>query len=228
MFLPKIDIKTGSRAVIFFTLPEWNYAKKLFYAEKETKFLNLQIRYSKKYLILGPLIGAPLLSIVLETLKTLSIEEIIGVGWAGKMGHKVSLGTLFLPEKAFSLEGVSRLYFPRKKVFYPDKNLVKRIEKKLNKKGIPFQKGRILSVDAPFVFERNEKYLNCWKDKAEAMDMETSALFSVGKSLQMKVMALHFIVDEVGKFLSKRPEEEISEKRKKLFEVLKDFLDYRI
>lgn len=228
MFLPEIHIKTGSRAIIFFTLPEWNYAKKFIFMKKGKRFLNFEIRYNEKALILGPLIGAPLLSIVLEVLKSLGVKEIISIGWAGKIDFKLNLGDLFLPEKAFTLEGVSRLYYPGKRVFYPDKAILEKFEEKLKEREIIFKKGSIVSVDAPFVFERNSKYLDSWKNKAEALDMETSALFSVGKSLQMKVMALHFIVDEVGKFFSKRPEKEIKVKREKIFEVLKDFIEHRI
>lgn len=228
MFLPRLNIETGSRAVIFFTQPEWDYAKRALFTGKYIKFLNLQIGYNEKALILGPLIGASLLSIILEVLKSLGLKEIIGIGWSGKVNYKLSLGDLFLPEKAYSLEGVSKLYFPRKRVFYPDMLLFKKIEKEIAKKEIPFQKGNIISVDAPFVFEKNKEYLKKWINKVEAVDMETSALFSVGKSLQMKVMALHFIVDEVGKIFSKRPEKEILTKRERLFEILKDFLEYKL
>ena len=227
MFLPDLKIKTGSRAVIFFTLPEWNYAKNKLFMNKKVGFLNLKIRYNKKALILGPLIGAPLVGIVMEVLKSLEIKEIIGVGWAGKVNPRLIKGDLFLPTKAYSLEGVSRFYFPKKRVFYPDRNIFEKVEKEIAKR-ISFKKGEILSVDVPFIFEKEKMHLYKWKNKIEAIDMETSALFSVAHSLQMKVMALHFITDEVGIFSRERPEEEIKIKREKVFEVLEDFLDYKI
>ena len=44
MFLPKLKIKTGSRAVLFFTLPEWNYAKeKIFKAVKSAFNLDKEV-----------------------------------------------------------------------------------------------------------------------------------------------------------------------------------------
>ncbi|AEH23455.1 purine or other phosphorylase family 1 [Thermodesulfobacterium geofontis OPF15] len=228
MFLPKLKIKTGKRSVIFFTLPEWNHAKEKILTGKNVSFLNLQIKYNEKSLILGPVIGAPFLSIVLEVLKSLGIEEIIGIGWAGKLSVKINRGDLFLPLKAYAKEGTSNFYFPKKRVFNPDKTLFERIEKEMIERSIDFKKGSIISVDAPFVFERKKVYLEKWRKKIEALDMETSALFSIGISLQIKVMVLHFIIDEVGKFFKKRPEEEIKIKRQKVFELLKDFLDYKI
>lgn len=227
MFLPKLKIKTGKRSVIFFTLPEWNHAKEKILTGKNASFLNLQIKYNEKSLILGPVIGAPFLSIVLEVLKSLGIEEIIGIGWAGKLSFKINRGDLFLPLKAYTKEGTSKFYFPKKRVFNPNKTLFERIEKEMIKRSINFKKGSIISVDAPFVFER-KAYLEKRRNRIEALDMETSALFSIGISLQIKVMALHFIIDEVGKFFKERPEEEIKIKRQKVFELLKDFLDYKI
>jgi uridine phosphorylase len=228
MFLPKLKIKTGKRSVIFFTLPEWNHAKEKILTGKNASFLNLQIKYNEKSLILGPVIGASFLSIILEVLKSLGIEEIIGVGWAGKLSFKINRGDLFLPLKAYAKEGVSNFYIPKKRVFNPDRALFKKIEKEMVKRNINFKEGSIISVDAPFVFEGKKVYLEKWRKKIEALDMETSALFSIGKSLQIKVMALHFIIDEVGKFFKKRPEEEIKIKRQKVFEILKDFLDYKV
>lgn len=227
MFLPILKIKTGKRAIIFFTLPEWNYAKEKIISGKSVNFLNLRIKYNEKSLILGPVMGASSLSIVLEVLKSLGIEEIIGIGWAGKMSFKINRGDLFLPVKAYTMEGVSKFYFPKKRVFYPDKNLFKKLEKEMIKREISFKKGNILSVDAPFIFERKKEFSEKWRKKAEALDMETSALFSISKSLQIKVIALHFIIDEVGEFFKKRPEE-IKIIRQKLFEILKEFLDYKI
>lgn len=227
MFLPKLKIKTGFRAVLFFTLPEWNYAKEKIFMEKNINFLNLQIKYNEKALILGPLIGAPFLSIILEILKSLGIKEIIGIGWAGKINFRLNLGDLFLPIKAYSLEGVSKFYFPKKKVFFPDKNLLEKIKNKIEEKKLQIKKGNILSVDAPFVFEKEKEYIKKWKKRVEALDMETSAFFSVSESLQLKVIALHFIIDEVGKFFQKKPER-LKIKRERIFELLKEFLEYKI
>lgn len=227
MFLPRLKIKTGKRAIIFFTLPELNYAKDII-TGKSVSFLNLQLKYNEKALILGPVMGAPFLSIVLEILKSLEIEEIIGMGWAGKTSFRLERGDLLLPVKAYAIEGVSKLYFPKKRLFYPDKDFLKKIEDEMIKRKIPFKKGNILSVDTPFIFERKKELLKKWESKVEALDMETSALFSVSKSLQIKVMALHFIIDEVGKFFEKRPENEIKAKRQRVLKILKDFLEYKI
>jgi len=140
MFLPKLKIKTGKRSVIFFTLPEWNHAKEKILTGKNVSFLNLQIKYNEKSLILGPVIGASFLSIVLEVLKSLGIEEIIGIGWAGKLSVKINRGDLFLPLKAYAKEGTSNFYFPKKRVFNPDKTLRKDLKRKLKLKGKKFLK----------------------------------------------------------------------------------------
>lgn len=225
MLLPKLKITPGPRAIIFFTLPEWNKAKEKFSMVKKENFLNVQFKYNDKGVILGPLIGAPFLGIILEILKILKIKEIIGFGWAGKLNPKVNIGDLIVPVKAYSLEGTSKMYFPKKKVFYPDKELLLKIEKKLKQKNIEYKKGKIISVDAPFIFEKKKEFFEKWNRKVEAMDMETSALFSLSKSLQMKSLVLHFITDEIGKIYYKKPENKISLKREAIWEVLKEFLE---
>ncbi len=225
MFLPKFKITTGLRAIIFFTLSEWNKAKEKFLMFKRGNYLNVQFRYNDKGLILGPLIGSPFLGIILEILKNLQIKEIIGFGWAGKLNPKIGIGDLFVPVKAYSLEGTTKMYFSKRKVFYPDKNLLLKIEKKLKQKGVEYKKGKILSVDAPFIFERKKEFFEKWNKRVEAMDMETSALFSLSESLQIKSLALHFITDEIGKICYEIPKEKILPKREIIWGILKEFLE---
>ncbi|WP_038057266.1 hypothetical protein [Thermodesulfobacterium hydrogeniphilum] len=227
MFLPKLDLKTGSRAIIFFTMPEWNFAKTFLNFKNSYTFLNINLKYDEKSLIAGPIIGAPLLSIFLEILKNLGIKEIIAMGWAGKFkSSSLKIGDLFLPIKAYSLEGTSKFYFTNKKVFLPDKEITEKLKKELKNIELCFKKGSIISVDAPVRFEKNRDLIQKWDQKVEAMDMETSALFSIGSSLQIKICVLHFIIDEIGKFLNLRSEKMIKEKREKLLKIWRRFLNY--
>ncbi len=227
MFLPKLNIKTGKRAIIFFTLPEWNFAKNYLKLQNSSSFLNINLKYDERGIIAGPLIGAPVLSFLLELLKTLGIEEIIGVGWAGKFKEaSLDLGDIFLPVKAYSLEGVSRFYYPTKSVFSPDKGFLKKLEEELKKEHLFYRKGNIVSVDAPMRFEKDKNLIKKFNQKVFAMDMETSAFFSVSSSLQIKGVVLHFIIDEIGETIVKRPEKIIREKRKKLIKIIERFLNY--
>ncbi|RKX59280.1 MAG: hypothetical protein DRP29_04940 [Thermodesulfobacteriota bacterium] len=228
MFYPPLKIQTGKRAIICFTLPEWNFLNKNLFFERGLTWLNIKIKYNSDAIILGPLIGAPIVAMVLELLSNLGIKEILGIGWAGKINTKLNLGDLLLPQKAYSLEGVSKLYFPSKKVFFPNEKLLNIIEKEMNKQFINYKKGNILSTDVPFKIEKNKGFLEKWKKKINAIDMETSALFSVGNALNLKVVNICFITDEIGKTTYRKPEEKIMEIRKKLLKLLEKFVSYKI
>lgn len=228
MFLPSLTFKTGYKGIIFFTLPEWNWAKDFFSLEKSFTFLNVKIKYDKNGLICGPVLGAPLLGILMESFKKLGIKQIIGVGWVGKIGQKVQIEDLFFPYKAYSLEGTTKMYFPKRKVFFPDKELYRFLKQRLKEGKISYKPGKILSVDAPFIFEKNEQIINKWKQKVECIDMETSCLFGLGEFLKIKTAALHFVIDEVGIFKNTRFEEKIKIYRKAVGKILKEFLYHEL
>ncbi len=228
MFLPEVGIKTGKRAIVFFTIPEWRFAVHFLGLKSSLKYMGVSIKYNENGLVAGPVIGAPALALFLELLKKLEIKEVLALGWAGKFkGSTLKIEDLLLPEKAISFEGTSKFYYSnKKKVFFPDKELKKRLEKELELGGIPFKKGSILSVDAPIAFEKREELINRFEKKVDAMDMETSCLFAVSASLQIKTCVLHFIIDEVGRVFKNRQEKRIKELRKRLLKVWKGFLEY--
>lgn len=224
MFLPDLNLRTGPKGIIFFTLPDWNWARNVFFLEKSYSFLNIKIRYDTQGLICGPVLGAPMLGILMEVLKKLGIEKIIGIGWVAKIGQNVEIEDLFIPCKAYSLEGTTKMYFGNKRVFFPDRKLYIWLTSKLKETKIEYKRGNLLSVDAPFIFEKHEQIINKWKQKVECMDMETSCLFGLGKFLKIQTVALHFVVDEVGVFKNIRSEEKIKNYRKFLEKILKEFL----
>ncbi|NPA39677.1 MAG: nucleoside phosphorylase [Thermodesulfobacteria bacterium] len=220
MFLPKLNIPKVEKAGIFLPLPEWKYAEKFFKLEKKTRFLNIQIKYSEKFLIAGPLIGAPVVPLLLKILKDTGVKEVFVLGWAGTFQPEL-LGEVFLPEKALSKEGTSK-FFSKKRVFAPDPELFVKLMNCLKSKNIKFYQGKVLSTDVSLCFFPEK--IKSLPDNVLAIDMETSAFFSVGKYLQMKVVVLHFIIDAVGSWLSVRPEDKLREKREKVLLVMKELL----
>lgn len=226
MFLPRLNLKTGSKGIIFFTLPEWNWAKSVFSFEKNFSFLNVKIKYDTRGLICGPVLGAPMLGILMEVLKRLGISQLIGMGWVAKIGQKVRIEDLFIPCKAYSLEGTTKMCFRNKRVFFPEKELYQWLTNKLKDRKIDYKSGNILSIDAPFIFEKNEQIIKKWENKVDCVDMETSCFFSLGEFLNIRTVALHFITDEIGSFKHTRSEEKIRKYRQNLIDIISDFFGY--
>lgn len=226
MFLPRLNLKTGSKGIIFFTLPEWNWANNVLSFERNFSFLNVKIKYDARGLICGPVLGAPMLGILMEVLKRLGISHLIGVGWVAKIGPRVDIEELFIPCKAYSLEGTTKMYFRNKSVFFPERGLYRWLTNKLKAKKIDYKLGNILSIDAPFIFEKDEQIIKRWERKVDCVDMETSCFFSLGKFLNIKTVALHFITDEVGSFKHTRSEERIRKHRENLIDIISDFFGH--
>lgn len=228
MFLPKINLKTGDRGVLFFTLPEWKLAKEKISLKKHFSWLNLTIKYDAKGFICGPILGAPMIGLLFEIFQNWEIKELLTVGWAAKLGEKLKLGEVFLPNKAYSLEGTSRLYWEKRKVFTPEFEFFTKIKENLVQIGLMPSSGPIISTDAPFIFEKNTQFLNKWATKAYALDMETSAVFALGKYFNVKTQAILLITDEIGRTSFQRPENLLKPSREKILELIQRFLSHEV
>lgn len=227
MYLPTLNLSEVKRLVLLLPQPEFNYfSKKLKFLES-FKYLGFNFKiYKEGGLIAGPLFSAPQISFLLEILKEKGLREILALGWAGKLpSSPLQLGDLFLPVRAISLEGTSRFYYKRKKIFSLNKYIRKRIEEKLLNFGLICKSGGIISVDVPWRVEKSLNMFNFYLSEGWALDMETSALYAVSRFFGLKAVMLTFITDEIGRSISKRPEDLLQEKREKLLYFMKDFLE---
>ncbi len=226
MFLPRVKIPSVKRALIFSPLPEWRYYSKRFEEAKNFSWLNVNFKLLKGGgLLAGPVLSSPALALLMELLREKGVEEILFLGWAGKSPFaSIEMGDLFIAERAISLEGTSKLYFKKKRVFTPEKDFFKELINRLRKDYLSFESGTILSVDAPWVVEQNLKDFKLPLMKAQAMDMETSALYALASYYGIKAMALHFITDELGKMTTLRPEKKLNPRREELLIFLRKYL----
>lgn len=226
MYWPQVKIEQVDKAIIFFTLPEWQYFRKLFSEKRKIKWLNIDFSFLKEgALLIGPLLSAPQLALVLEFLVQRGIKSLFALGWAGKTPHSnLALGSLFLPTYAYSLEGTSKFYFKNKKIFTLNQYITSKIKEIFLLYSIPFSEGKILSVDVPTVVEKRLDEFNLYLREFSAMDMETSALYAIGEYYNLKVAAVHFITDVIGSSESKLPSEGMNRGREALLLFFKHFI----
>jgi purine-nucleoside phosphorylase len=208
MFLPwgffKSAFDNVDKAIICFPLPEFYFLKKFLNPEKILNWLNFKFFKMDKTLIIGPVIGAPATALLIEILKDLKVKKILGIGWAGSLRKEIKPGSLFFCEKAYSMEGTTEFYFKRKKVFFPSSELLKKFKKELKN----FIKGNLVSIDAPFVLERNQELQKNLEKKFHAVDMETSAFFGVSQYYGIQNFIIHFVTDNIGKSDSIKPKKD--------------------
>lgn len=128
--------------------------------------------------------GAPHAVDTLETLAALGVKNVVTVGMFGAYADDIQFGDLLIPGRAFVEEGTSLHYYESIEYACPDADLHARALRAIGGKDLP-----LVSTDA--VYRQTFMKEALWRQKgAVGVDMETSALFSVGKCLGVKVVSI--------------------------------------
>lgn len=194
-------------AVLFFmhgTECIWDKYKVKLLSERFPRFLNAcpvyLIEDEKSVCFLDGGRGAPQAADTLETLKELGVKNVVTVGMNGAFADNLEPGDILIPSRAYSEEGTSLHYYENIEYSTPDEDLFdKAVSYFPEYKTLP-----IVSTDAAY---RQTFYKEAlWREKGcAAVDMETSALFSVGRYLGLHIVSLLMVSD-------KHPERENAEK----------------
>lgn len=135
--------------------------------------------------------GAPQAADTIETLHALGVKNVVSVGMFGAFSDCVELGDMVVPCKAFVEEGTSLHYYDEINYSMPDAELHNAAVCAVKgSKSLP-----IVSTDAVYrqTFFKEEMWR---KQGAVGVDMETSALFSVGNYLNMKIVSILIASDK--------------------------------
>ena len=133
--------------------------------------------------------GAPQAVDTVETLAALGVKNIIAVGMCGAYSKDVHVGEIIAPQKVFVEEGTSLHYYESIEASYPNDVLLKIATAFPNVSNYS-----IVSTDA--VYRQTFCKEQIWRENgAVAVDMETSAVFSVSQYLGLKAVALLMVSD---------------------------------
>jgi uridine phosphorylase len=147
--------------------------------------------------LVGPMLGAPQAILVLEKLIALGVMEIIAVGWCGSLQAHVRIGDLILPTGAFSEEGTS-LHYPISDPHPgPARELIEALKQPLAEGRVRVHEGMVWSTDAPFR-ETFKKVIEYQQAGILAVDMETSALFTVASFRNIRMAATLVVSDDLS------------------------------
>lgn len=168
--------------------------------------------------IAGPVVGAPYAVMMMETLISWGAREIIFLGWCGALSGEVSLGDLIIPTGAFIDEGTSRHYndvwsednADRCRLFkvgkdrsLPSSHLLKRITPHFTTEIPRVHHGPIWSTDG--IYRETASKVRHYRNRgALGVEMEVSALFTVGTARQVDVVGVLVVSDDLSE-LSWRP-----------------------
>jgi len=151
--------------------------------------------------LIGPMVGAPYAVMVLETLIAWGARQFVFVGWCGTISPEISVGDLLLPDAALIDEGTSRHYLSEVQTggdrSRPSAAMQDAIAGALKQVGAAAKKGTLWSTDAVFR-ETPSKVLRFGGLGAVAVEMEASALFTVGRFRGVEVGAVLVVSDDLS------------------------------
>jgi uridine phosphorylase len=169
------------------------------------KFLNNAVRIGRtlkgsydnvELSVIATGIGAPATSIYLEVLSKTKAKYVVRVGSAGGLQNHIKLDDIVIPIAAVRGEGTTSYYAPLEYPAVSDLNLVNIASRTCNALSYPYHIGTIVTTDA--LFRETKDFVKKWNTLGViAVDMETSALYTVGPQLGLRVLSLLMISDNL-------------------------------
>lgn len=148
----------------------------------------------------GPVMGAPYATAVLETLVAWGAKSILFWGLCGSVSSDVAIGDIVVPDSAIVDEGTSRHYHQALgTTVTPSVSVQTALKSVLTENRLPFKEGTVWTTDGVFR-ETEEKVRQFQGQGAVVVEMEASALFSVGRFRGVAVGALLVVSDELSTY----------------------------
>jgi len=145
----------------------------------------------------GPVVGAPYATMVAETLIAWGARTILFIGWCGAVSPVLRLGDLVVPTAAVIDEGTSPHYAAGVSAACPSEPLMRRVAEACAAEGVSARPGTVWTTDAVFRETRDEVARH-QRDGVLAVEMECSALFTVGGFRGIEVAALLVVSDDLS------------------------------
>ncbi|MDM8551357.1 nucleoside phosphorylase [Desulfobacterales bacterium HSG2] len=148
--------------------------------------------------VAGPVVGAPYAVMLLESLIVWGAQKIIFWGWCGAISPQVKIGDIIVPTGAIIDEGTSKHYHAdENEIAKPSDRVAEKTKAVLRESNLAFHEGVVWSTDAIYR-ETCEKVEHFQAKDVLAVEMEMSALFTVGKFRNVEVGGILVVSDELS------------------------------
>lgn len=137
----------------------------------------------------NPKFGAPAVAMTLDVLSLTQVKIIIGVGFCGRLHKDIKCGDLIIPSSSYIDEGTSSQYGNSTFISHSNSFLVNAIQKSCVRLSVPHHSGPIFSTDG-ILREDNAKLDKFVQKGALAVDMESSAAFTIGNYFNKQVASI--------------------------------------
>jgi len=126
-------------------------------------------------------IGGASAGIAIEELKNIGVTRMIRIGSCGALQKGIALGELIIPCAAVRDDGASMAYVDRRFPAAPDFELMTACVQAARAQGFPFRTGLARSHDS-FYIDDEAEISEYWSRRSVlGADMETAALFTIGR-----------------------------------------------
>jgi len=149
--------------------------------------------------LIGPMIGAPYATLVLEEAIAAGVNKFLFLGQCGSLSKHIAIGDCIVPDGAFIDEGTSRCYPIKSDISYPDQNYSNRIADVTRQSGQTCHMGKIWCTDG--LYQETPEKIRFYQNKnAIGVEMETSAIFTVSNYRNVIMAALLLVSDHLYTF----------------------------
>jgi uridine phosphorylase len=141
--------------------------------------------------------GAPVVAGVVEEMVAWGVQRLVLISLCGGIQRDLTEGQIVVCERAIRDEGTSYHYLPAAKYAWPDPGLSARLSASLDTLQVSYLTGTTWTTDATFR-ETREEVAALQAEGVLTVEMETAALFTVGKTLQVPTAALYVVGDSLA------------------------------
>jgi len=177
----------------------------------------------QRFALAGPLIGAPYAVMLMETMIAWGAQTLLFFGWCGAISPEVQIGDIIVPTGALIDEGTSLHYRMKTgEMASAGKRITTAITRELARREMAHHTGAIWTTDG-FFRETPEAVRHFQQQNALAVEMELSALFTVGKFRNIEIGAVLVVSDSLSDLSWKQgfKEKRFKTQRRAVCEVIK-------
>lgn len=132
----------------------------------------------------------------MEELIACGAKTIIGFGYAGSLQQAAPIGSIIIPTSCVSDEGTSKHYMDQPHLAEADTTLVDTLQKACARAGLSVHVGRHWTTDAVYR-ERIDHVTSHAAEGVLGVDMETSAMYTLGHVRDVRVCNVLVVSDEL-------------------------------
>jgi uridine phosphorylase len=141
-------------------------------------------------------IGAPASVAMFEEMAACGMRALLTTGAAGSLQPDAPIGAIVLPTSAIREEGTSHHYAPHDEPADADAALVTALRAELDARGIDYREGVNWTTDA--VYREHRQKVDLYRRAGVVtVDMELSALYTVGRVRGVRCAAIVAVSDEL-------------------------------